>query len=466
MLALVMVGTVTAGAVVLHKLDAGIQTFDQAGLGKHRPPPTVAGTNILLLGSDTRTGADAKLGGAGDSVGRSDTTVLVHVYQGGTRAVGVSIPRDALVDIPSCLLPDGHWSAPQHDVMFNSAYMTGQSPKGNPACTVRTVEKLTGLRVDHTVIADFAGFAKMTEVVGGVQVCLPQPLYQGDLDPNREARGLGRGQRIFKAGKQTVAGAKALAYVRIRHGIGDSSDIGRMKRQQAFLSAVITKVRNQGLTPTKILPLAEAATQNFTVDPSLDSAGKLAKFVISMRNMSPNHIAFVTAPWKYAGARIALVHPDVDRLWEALKADQPIDGADTQQKTKTKLTVAQALAKVKSPVTVLNGTSVTGLASKTATALKKHGLSVGGVGNTSAHSTTAVEYGPAEASQAKMLASAFPGSTVEQSSEPGLRLLVGTAHTMRPSTAQAVMPKVTLPDSLVSDTRTAAQDSCKGVSYG
>ena len=464
-LALLVAVTVTAGAVVLHKLDAGIHTFNQAGLAGHRPPPTVAGQNILLIGSDTRTGADAKLGGKGEAVGRSDTTVLVHVYEGGTRAVGVSIPRDALVDVPKCLLPDGKWSQPQPNAMFNSAYQTGQSPQGNPACTVRTVEQLTGLRVDHTVIADFSGFAKMTEIVGGVQVCLPQPLYEGDLDPNRSSRG----KEIFKAGKQTVAGAKALAYVRVRHGIGDGSDIGRMKRQQAFLSQVIAKVRSQGLTPTKILPLAEAATKNFTVDPSLDSAGKLASFVVSMRNMSPDHITFLTAPWKYDGPRVALVHPDVDQLWAALRADQPLDGAgDPKKKAKAKkLTVQQALAKVKAnDITVLNGTSVSGLASKTGKDLTKAGLTVAGVGNTASRATTAVAYGPGEEAAAKLLASAFPGATIEPSDQKGLQLLVGTQHTMRAASAAAVPPKMAVPSSITKDSRTASQDACSGDSYG
>jgi len=462
---LVLVGTsVVAGAVVLHKLDAGIHTFNQAGLAGHRPPPTVAGQNILLIGSDTRSGADAKLGGKGEAVGRSDTTVLVHVYEGGTRAVGVSIPRDALVDVPTCLLPDGKWSQPQQSVMFNSAYQTGQSPEGNPACTVRTVEQLTGLRVDHTVIADFSGFAKMTEIVGGVQVCLPQPLYEGDLDPNRPDRG----KEIFRAGKQNVAGAKALAYVRVRHGIGDGSDIGRMKRQQAFLSEVIAKVRAQGLTPTKILPLAEAATKNFTVDPSLDSAGKLASFVVSMRNMSPDHIRFLTAPWKYDGPRVALVHPDVDQLWAALRADQPLDGAgEPKTKKSSKLTVAQALAKVRSSdITVLNGTSVPGLASSTGAVLTKAGLTVAGVGNTASRDATAVAYGPGREAAAKLLASAFPGATVEPSDQAGLQLLIGTQHTMRAASATAVPPKMALPSSLTKDSRTASQDACSGVSYG
>ena len=463
MAALSVVTAVAAGAVVMHQLDAGIQTFDQAGLAGHRPPPTVHGQNILLLGSDTRSGASAKLGGKGDSVGRSDTTLLVHVYEGGKRAVGVSIPRDAMVDIPKCLLPDGSWSAPQHNVMFNSAYMTGQSPKGNPACTIRTIEQMSGLRVDHTVIADFAGFAKMTDVVGGVQVCLPDPLYQGDLDPNRPDRG----KLLFRKGKQLVSGPKALAYVRIRHGIGDGSDIGRMKRQQAFLSAVITKVRAQGLTLTKILPLARTATQNFTVDPSLDSASKLAAFVISMRNMKTKNISFVTAPWRYDGPRVALVHPDVDQLWAALKADEPLDGVAKKQPRKGKQpTVASALAKVTEPVSVLNGTTVTGLASRTGAEMAKAGLKLGAVGNTSPRSTTAVEYGPGQEAMARALASAFPGSTVEQSADPGLRLLVGTEHTMLSPDAAAKPPTAKIPDSVRADRRSADSGPCAGVTYG
>lgn len=457
----VLVVVVGAGAVIYHRLDTKISVIDPQGVSRHRPPPPVAGQNLLLIGSDRRGGADSSLGGKGDTVGRSDTTLLVHIYEGGKHAVGVSIPRDALVDIPPCLLPDGSWSQPQHDVQFNHAYSLGGTPGGNPACTVNTVEQMTHMRVDHTVVVDFAGFAKMTEIVGGVPVCVPNAVYQNDLDPNRKTQG----QLVFQPGMQMVSGAKALAYVRLRHGVGDGSDIGRMRRQQAFLSAVIAKVRADGLTPTKLLPLAEAAVENMTVDTGLDSPRKLMGFVLSLRDLQPKDITFVTTPWRYDGERVALVHPDVDQLWEALRNDQPLQGP-TKPVKKAKVTVEQALAKVKDPVTVLNGTTTSGLAAHTADRLRQAGITVAAVGNAAASPTTVVEYGDGQGAAARLLASAFPKATVSASSDPGLRLVLGDQHRMRGLQATAVPPTVKLPKSIADNSRSAAEDPCKNISYG
>jgi LCP family protein required for cell wall assembly len=204
--------------------------------------------------------------------------------------------------------------------MFNSAFTVGQTRAGNPACTVNTVEHLTGLRVDHTVVVDFAGFAAMSRAVGGVPVCLPHPVYQGDLNPN-----LGyQGKLVFPAGRQVVEGARALQYVRVRHGLGDGSDIGRIRRQQAFLSSMIMAIRRQGLTATHILPLVDAATKNMTFDPGLGSPAKLLTFAMSLRQLDPAHIDFVTMPWRYAGARVAVVQPAANELWAALRHDRAI----------------------------------------------------------------------------------------------------------------------------------------------
>ncbi len=460
LVAAIVLVVVGAGAVVYHQIDSKIQTIDPHGVSTRRPPPPVAGQNILLIGSDRRGGADSALGGKGDNVGRSDTTLLVHIYQGGKRAVAVSIPRDALVDIPPCLLPDGSWSQPQHNVQFNQAYSVGQTPGGNPACTVNTVEELTHMRVDHTLVVDFAGFAKMTKIVGGVPVCVPHALYQNDLDPNRSTRG----KKIFKAGVQTVSGAKALAYVRIRHGLGDGSDIGRMRRQQAFLGSVIAKVLAEGLTPTKILPLAEAAVENMTVDTGLGSARKLMEFALSLRDLKPQNITFVTTPWKYDGPRVDLVHPDVDQLWEALRTDQPLQSQPPKGPT---VSVADALGKVKDDVAVLNGTHVSGLAAGIADRLRQAGVTVASVGNASPEqTTTVVEYGKGQGAEARLLASAFPYATVQSSSDPGLRVVLGKQHRMRGLHAQAVPPKITVPKSVTQNSRSAADNPCADVTYG
>ena len=311
----------TAGAVFGYVSLAGrIHTFNGSGLAAKRPPASGGGAeNVLLIGSDARGGRNSRLGGRGGLVGRSDTTVLVHVYPGRTSAVAVSIPRDTLVTVPACRLPDGSWTRPQAGAMFNSAFTVGQTRAGNPACTVNTVEHLTGLRVDHTVVVDFAGFAAMSRAVGGVPVCLPHPVYQGDLNPN-----LGyQGKLVFPAGRQVVEGARALQYVRVRHGLGDGSDIGRIRRQQAFLSSMIMAIRRQGLTATHILPLVDAATKNMTFDPGLGSPAKLLTFAMSLRQLDPAHIDFVTMPWRYAGARVAVVRPAANELWAALRHDRP-----------------------------------------------------------------------------------------------------------------------------------------------
>jgi LCP family protein required for cell wall assembly len=451
-----------AGAVVYVHIDRKISTFNDNGISAHRPPPTVQGQNILLIGSDSRAGEDSQLGGAGDEVGRSDTTLFVHVYEGGRRAVAVSIPRDALVDIPPCRLPDGSWSQPQTQAMFNAAYSVGQTPEGNPACTVNTVEKLTGMRVDHTVVADFAGFAAMTEIVGGVPVCLPNPIYQGDINPNLGSQG----KMIFHEGLQNVSGAKALAYVRLRHGIGDGSDIGRMRRQQAFLASVVTKVRAEGMTPTKILPLAEAATENLTVDDGLGSARKLLAFVLSLRHMAPEDVVFVTTPWRYDGARVALVHPDVDRLWAALDADQPLSSSGKDKPRHEQRTVAQQLDSVDVPVRVLNGAGVAGLAATTAKELGAAGLEIDEVGNAAAQERTVVLYGPDQAGPARALAAAFVGARTQEVPEPGLQLVLGARHRMR-GLDESVKARVEpLPESITTGSRSAATDPCTDVSYG
>ena len=466
-IAMVLGTAVAWGAVEYHKLDGHIQTFSEAGVSKHRPPPSFAGQNILLIGSDTRSGDNAKLGGKGDAVGRSDTTLFVHIYADNQHAVAVSIPRDALVTIPSCRLPDGTWSAPQYGAMFNEAFSMGQSPQGNPACTLNTVEKLTGMRVDHTIVANFAGFAALTKVVGGVRVCLPHAVYQGDLNPNLGSQG----KLVFRAGIQKVSGAKALDYVRIRHGIGDGSDIGRIRRQQAFLASVVRKVKAEGLTPTHLLPLAEAATRYFTVDPGLGSPAKLLSFGLSMRQIQTKDITFVTTPWRYDGARVALVHPAVDRLWAALKADQPLTKDETTKSGQTgghstgqTETVAEKAQAITSPVSVLNGTLVTNLAGRTSKHLHRLGLSIGDVANaaTADYQHTVIEYGPGLKTDAQTLQALFTGAELRSSQQPGLRVILGQQHAMSPDAKAPVK----IPKSVLGNSRSADTNICRDISYG
>ncbi|WP_078653738.1 LCP family protein [Streptomyces catenulae] len=463
---------VAAGAGWLyHRLDGNITTFGADGVSRDRPAPNTGGSNVLVIGSDSRSGKNSELGGGEGDVGRSDTAFLLHIYGDRKHALAVSVPRDALVDIPPCRLPDGSWTQPRTNTMFNSAFTVGETAEGNPACTQNTVEKLTGLRVDHTVVVDFNGFAKMTEAVGGVPVCVPQDLYQGDLNPN-----LGhRGKRIFTKGQQTVEGHKALDYVRLRHGIGDGSDIGRIKRQQAFVSGLIRKIKEQGVNPTTLLPLATAATESLTVDPELGSAQKLLSFAMGLKDIDLHNTAFVTVPWRYQGARVAIVHPAADTLWAALRADRTLDGKDAAgeggaKKKQDESASQEPVSGAGIDVTVLNGTHTPGLGSRVADTLRSSGFTVASATTAPSqeHATTEISYGPGQEEKARTTARLFPGAELHEGTAPGITVTVGSSYSEPSpgSTASAPPADGKVPTEVSDDARTADDDACAKLSYG
>ncbi|MEU7381742.1 LCP family protein [Streptomyces sp. NPDC042207] len=470
-LSLLVLGTAGMGWLYL-KLNGNINTFGADGVSDDRPDAgSSKGENVLVIGSDARVGGnDALGGGSKDDIGRSDTAFLLHVYADHQHALAVSIPRDTLVTIPPCKLPDGSWTEPQPNTMFNAAYSVGSTAEGNPACSQNTVEHLTGLRVDHTVVVDFKGFAALTDVVGGVPVCVPQDVYQKDLNPKRATRG----SVLFAKGEQTVAGQKALDWVRIRHGIGDGSDIGRIKRQQAFVASLIKKVKDGGLTPGKLLPLADAATKSLTVDPGLGSADKLLSFVLSLKNVDLHNTKFVTVPWRYQGARVAIVEPDASELWAALRADRTIDGKDAGGKKGKK-----GKAGASPPpgagqdglgkgidVSVYNGTTTPGLATRGAATLTGRGFTVTSTANAGSqnHATTLIQYGPGRQAQAETVAGLFPGAELQALTGPGINVVLGEDFAAAPDTASA--EPTSMPTAVAADARSADDDLCTNLSYG
>ncbi|HLK41774.1 MAG TPA: LCP family protein [Thermoleophilia bacterium] len=322
--------TVAVGlfAYVYIHLDHNIRTFTPEGLSTSRPPvatpaaPTAqAPLNLLLIGSDSRTSGNEALGGGSDVGGaRSDTTILLHISGDRKHAIGVSIPRDSLVDIPACEA-NGTVYPPQTDAMFNTAFSEGGLPDGNPSCTQNTVEAMTRIRIDHTIVLDFTGFATMSSAIGGVQVCVPQV----DNTQLEQSYGI-----TLTPGLQTLSGKNALEYVRAREGFGDNSDIGRMKRQQAFLSALVKKIIDTGVysNPLALYRLADAATSSLTVDPSLVSVGALENLAMQFESIPLKNVEFVTAPWQYDGSRVDLIEPDTSILWSLLRADKTLEGAD------------------------------------------------------------------------------------------------------------------------------------------
>lgn len=311
---------VVAGGVgwaVYAKLSGNI-TADEAAAAelarydKERPTSLVKDArNILLIGSDSREGTDNARYGRDSGTERSDTAILLHLSGGRGSATAVSLPRDLMVDLPGCRRPDGSRSAPRF-AMFNQAFQLGGS-----ACTIRTVEKLTGIRVDHHVVVDFHGFKKMVDAVDGVEVCLREPID----DPAAKLR--------LPAGRVTLNGEQALGYVRARKTLGDGSDTERMERQQRFLGALVNKVRSNDvlLNPAKLYPVLDAATSSLTTDPELASLRGLYELVRGLRDIPMEQVQFLTVPresYTYDANRDQLVEPAAERLFERLRTDAPV----------------------------------------------------------------------------------------------------------------------------------------------
>jgi LCP family protein required for cell wall assembly len=396
-----------AGAYLIYRdLNNNITREDllnSSVLGTNRPTKVVeSGTdqqplNILVMGSDTRQGQG---GGYGNDVtgARSDTTMLVHISADRTRLEVVSIPRDTIVDIPSCTTPTGT-SAPFRD-RFNAAFSIG-----GPGCTIKTVEQNTGVFVDHFVVVDFRGFQNMIDAIGKVRVCLPEAVN----DPKSKLN--------LPAGYSEVDGKQALAYVRTRYSIGNGSDISRIDRQQAFASSVISKVTSAGvlLNPAKLLGFLRAATKSITTDPQLGSLNQMRELAQQVRGIPPKNVTFVTTPW--------IVNPDdpntvvwdpskIDALWSALKNDTAYPPPAPKPAVIDGGAITAAPDTIS--VSVLNGTSRSGAAGKVGDKLSKQGYHVVAVDNadSSSYVSTVIRYDPAYGTDAaRTLAAALPGAS-------------------------------------------------------
>jgi LCP family protein required for cell wall assembly len=193
---------VTAGITgyLYHRLDGNIDTDTgtESELAHHHRPPPGPAENVLLIGTDSRGGPNGAYGSDTGS-SRSDTVILLHISDHRRRAVAVSVPRDLMVDVPGCLRPDGTRTTPRQ-AQFNWSYSWGGA-----ACTILTVEQLTGVRVDHHLTVDFAGFKTMVDAVNGVEVCVPYAVHDDNA------------RLDLPAGRQILHGEQALGYVRARH---------------------------------------------------------------------------------------------------------------------------------------------------------------------------------------------------------------------------------------------------------
>ncbi|WP_165959311.1 LCP family protein, partial [Actinomadura sp. KC345] len=294
------------------RLDGQIDRENVDGRLGERPEKLNNSLNILLMGSDSREGENARYGVEPGQ--RSDTTILLHISPGGESAIGISFPRDSMVQMPSCKKEDGA-VVPAQFGQINAAFSNGGA-----ACTWRTIESLTKIHIDHYVEVDFTGFKRVVDALGGVEICVPRPIN----DPKAELR--------LKAGRQTVRGDQALGYVRTRYALGNGSDLDRIKRQQAFMASIVKKATGKGMLtdPGRTYDFLSAVAKSIKADEDL-TLSVMQKLAGSLREMSAGKVRFVTVPvqpYPQDPNRVQFDQAQAEPLFRAVREDNKVPEPD------------------------------------------------------------------------------------------------------------------------------------------
>ncbi len=423
----VMVGVVGTSLVAYGQYRSVLGSIHRenvtAAMLGHRPPDT-AGLNILVIGSDSRAGLAHKFGSGIDGA-RSDTSMLLHIAPGHTRADIISFPRDSMVPVLACsndgLGHTGQSAQPDQLERLNSTFSAGGAP-----CLWKTLEQTTGIRIQHFVEVNFAGFQAIVNDVHGVPVCLPFAIN------NAQSR------LHLTAGKHTVNGAQALAFVRLREDIGEGSDTQRIQRQQYFLAAVMQQLKSTGLLgqPQRIFAVVRDVAKSLTTDSGLD-LNTMLRIATSMQSLNSSAVQFITVPVvPYVGdpaAELSWAQPGASRLFRAVEADRELPTATKNKKAKKAAVPTVSPARVN--VQVLNGSGINGIAGSTATALTGKGFKVTGTGPAPNYAFTSnvIEYSSAAQLPAvNTLKTLFSSVAVKQDaalSTNSLTLILGSSFT-------------------------------------
>src|SRR5215467_6909741 len=370
-------------------------------LGK-RPPKLNGSENILIIGSDSRTGTHGRFG-RGIQGSRSDTSMILHIPPTHTGAVVISFPRDTMVPIYGCERDDnghpGQQAQPGVLEQLNSTFSYG-----GPACLWMTLEQVTRIHIDHFVMVNFGGFKSIVNDVGGVPVCLPFAIK----DPASKLN--------LPAGKSVVKGSQALAFVRERH-IGYGSDLQRINRQQVFLASLAQKIKqSSSLTnPAKLYSLTHDIASSLTTDSGLTFTDMYA-IANSLKGLSTSALQFIMAPVVpyplNPNDLVEFAQPSADDLFHAIaRANHILKAARRDEHVKPLPTVKPGQVQLQ----VLNGTSVAGLAAITAGQLTARGFKVAHFGNSTAASSTVIEYASStQMPQVNTLEKEIPGATARQ----------------------------------------------------
>ncbi|RSX55870.1 transcriptional regulator [Bifidobacterium dolichotidis] len=324
----------TAAAMFYLHIDGAVQENKIDFVSQHGEGEEILDPNadkpitFLLIGQDSRDGENKALsGGTAEEEGihNSDTTMVVQISADRDFVNIISIPRDSIVDTPSCKTTHGTIPA-QYGVMFNSIFSNAYSVGGDLAsaasCTVNAVNDMTGLDIQNFVVVDFQGLFNMIDAIGGVDVCIPVDMKDQytELD--------------LKKGWNHLYGLQATEYARMRHGTGtDGSDIMRTTRQQYLIKSLFKEVtkKNMLTQSNQLYKLALDALHSLNFSSGMAHTGALAGLAWSLRNLHVDHIYAQTVPVVPAPTdpnRVVWAPTAADELWAKIRHDQPLYGSD------------------------------------------------------------------------------------------------------------------------------------------
>jgi LCP family protein required for cell wall assembly len=442
--AMAMVGGVLTAYLMFRHDWNGIHRINVLkDLGTHRPPVDPNAMNILLIGSDSRAGANERFGA--QVVGqRSDTIMVVHISPGDHRAVVLSIPRDSMVPILSCA-PEagthGQTAEPGNLEQINATFAVG-----GPGCLWKTIEQTTGIHINNFIALTFTGFEHVIDDLGGVRVCLPVAIH----DPDSKLH--------LSAGRHLVSGAEALAFWRARY-IGEGSDLQRIQRDQFLMASVLKGIARSGLlhNPLKLFQVIQdlASHGYVTTDTGL-TPGKMLTLGQELRGMPTSSVQFIEVPTvPYPGNPLAWVQweqPQSDKLFDAVAHDTKLPSTHRAKGNSSRPAV-ESVSPSHVDVTVLNGTTQQGLATSTSQSLSSRGFQVGTPGDAASQYTSSVIEYPARADLPAARTLARLISNVRLQLDPSVAagtvdLILGSSFNGLRSSAGSGSHRSTTPDSI------------------
>ncbi len=454
-----VIGLGTAG-LLFYKLQSNVTTAPLDGRvpnasGSGKSVEDTGSLQILILGTDTRAGKNSEYGTAEDSAGQgqSDVMLLMDISADNSRVSVTSFPRDLMVPIPDCVSVATGETVPGALLgQLNGALAAG------PGCTVAAINDITGLTIDHFMLADFTAVKELSKALGGVEVCVDHAMY----DVNGSFLKLPKG-------KSLVEGEQALAFLRTRHAFGDSGDLDRIKAQQYFLGSMVRKVKSEGTLTNlpKLYTLADVVTKNLTIDENLANVPAMIGVATRLAKIDLSKVSFVTVPNEPYSAdinRVQLKEPQASQFFAALRQDADLSGAPSpsppaaapsgvasSKAPETQAPTAPPYDKSLQPISVVNATAIVGRSLELVQELAAAGFqSAWQAGDVPVQSKTQLLYGADMADVAADVAALFklPASAVK--SDPtvtGISLVVGADWA-----SGKEFGKIVLPDDIVSST--------------